>query len=179
MSRPTTPPNPIPTVSDKARPEGCRGCTRRDLLRSLPALTVMPSVPLAILEGCAAPSGDLVPLDGASVGDATCGDGAVCIDLSDPANDAILGRANGSGYVSLGSDTLIVIALGDSTFDVLSAICTHAGCQVVYQSASDRLYCGCHGSAFDLDGAVIQGPAVRALKRYDWDVQDNVLIIWT
>jgi thiosulfate dehydrogenase (quinone) large subunit len=46
----------------------------------------------------------------------------------------------------------------------LSAICTHAGCEVAYQGGV--LYCPCHGSRFDATtGAVIQGPAVTPLPK--------------
>jgi len=46
----------------------------------------------------------------------------------------------------------------------LSAICTHAGCEVAYQGGV--LYCPCHGSLFNATtGAVIQGPAVTPLPK--------------
>lgn len=43
-----------------------------------------------------------------------------------------------------------------------SAVCTHAGCQVVYQSGA--LVCPCHDSVFNADtGDVEQGPAIDPL----------------
>jgi ubiquinol-cytochrome c reductase iron-sulfur subunit len=49
-----------------------------------------------------------------------------------------------------------------------SKICTHAGCPVgLYEAASQRLFCPCHQSVFDvLDGArPLAGPATRPLPQ--------------
>ncbi|HUS66442.1 MAG TPA: Rieske 2Fe-2S domain-containing protein [Kofleriaceae bacterium] len=46
----------------------------------------------------------------------------------------------------------------------LDAHCTHFNCLVELNAG--RLECPCHGSRFDLDGAVITGPAVRPLATY-------------
>ncbi|MGZ4430989.1 MAG: QcrA and Rieske domain-containing protein, partial [Gaiellales bacterium] len=58
----------------------------------------------------------------------------------------------------------IVVRHTDGSLSALSALCTHAGCQVGFQSGV--LYCPCHGSRFDAStGAVLQGPAVAPLPR--------------
>lgn len=65
----------------------------------------------------------------------------------------------------------IAIRAGDGAVTALSAICTHAGCQVSYQpggsgGSAGELVCPCHGSVFDAtSGAVIQGPAVTPLPK--------------
>ena len=46
----------------------------------------------------------------------------------------------------------------------LSTRCMHRGCEV--EPFADRLVCPCHGSEYTLEGAVIQGPAERALERF-------------
>ena len=58
----------------------------------------------------------------------------------------------------------MIIRQQDGSLTALSAICTHAGCNVSYQSGV--LYCPCHGSVFNAQtGAVEQGPAVTPLPR--------------
>lgn len=45
----------------------------------------------------------------------------------------------------------------------LAAVCTHLGCVTRYLSDENIIACPCHGSRFDLEGNVIQGPAPRPL----------------
>jgi Rieske Fe-S protein len=54
----------------------------------------------------------------------------------------------------------------------MSTVCTHARCPagLVSRQVSDGLYCGCHGSRFDGQGAVTQGPAARPLAHYRVDL---------
>ena len=48
-----------------------------------------------------------------------------------------------------------------------SAVCTHEGCTVQYNSASKNLQCGCHGAVFDpeSDGSAIAGPTNKPLPK--------------
>ncbi|MGI5506936.1 FAD-dependent oxidoreductase [Lentzea sp. CA-135723] len=47
----------------------------------------------------------------------------------------------------------------------VSLRCTHLGCLVRFNAAEHSWDCPCHGSRFDVDGTVLEGPATRPLPR--------------
>jgi glycine/D-amino acid oxidase-like deaminating enzyme/nitrite reductase/ring-hydroxylating ferredoxin subunit len=52
----------------------------------------------------------------------------------------------------------------DGALHMVSSVCSHLGCQVKWNSAERSWDCPCHGSRFDPDGNVLQGPAVKPLE---------------
>ena len=52
----------------------------------------------------------------------------------------------------------------DGEVHAVSPVCTHMGCQVNFNEAERTWDCPCHGSRFDVDGRVLEGPAVRPLE---------------
>jgi glycine/D-amino acid oxidase-like deaminating enzyme/nitrite reductase/ring-hydroxylating ferredoxin subunit len=51
----------------------------------------------------------------------------------------------------------------------VSLRCTHLGCLLRFNAAETSWDCPCHGSRFDVDGAVLEGPAVHPLRRHQVD----------
>jgi glycine/D-amino acid oxidase-like deaminating enzyme/nitrite reductase/ring-hydroxylating ferredoxin subunit len=49
----------------------------------------------------------------------------------------------------------------------VSLRCTHLGCLLRFNGAERSWDCPCHGSRFDVDGAVLEGPAVKPLERLE------------
>lgn len=86
------------------------------------------------------------------------------IDSLKPGEGAIVraGRHKVAAYRELGGMVKAV-----------SPNCTHLGCVVSFNDAEQSWDCPCHGSRFDIDGGVIEGPAVEPLETVD--VGDDVL----
>jgi Rieske Fe-S protein len=57
----------------------------------------------------------------------------------------------------------------DGTLHAVSSRCTHLGCQVVWNAAESTWDCPCHASRFDVDGSVLNGPAVKPLEARSTD----------
>jgi menaquinol-cytochrome c reductase iron-sulfur subunit len=55
---------------------------------------------------------------------------------------------------------------GPQDFIAFSINCTHLGCPVFWVGDGNIFLCPCHGSVFNGDGTVANGPAARPLTRY-------------
>jgi glycine/D-amino acid oxidase-like deaminating enzyme/nitrite reductase/ring-hydroxylating ferredoxin subunit len=55
----------------------------------------------------------------------------------------------------------------DGTIRLVSATCTHLGCDVAWNRLEQSWDCPCHGSRFHSDGHVLHGPATSALESRD------------
>ena len=53
----------------------------------------------------------------------------------------------------------------DGALHAVSTRCTHLGCQVAWNAAERSWDCPCHGSRFDVHGAILNGPATTPLPR--------------
>jgi glycine/D-amino acid oxidase-like deaminating enzyme/nitrite reductase/ring-hydroxylating ferredoxin subunit len=53
----------------------------------------------------------------------------------------------------------------DGRLHGVSLRCTHLGCLLRFNEAERSWDCPCHGSRFDVDGAVLEGPATRPLEQ--------------
>jgi len=78
--------------------------------------------------------------------------------------DAIDRLGAGEGTVTrLDGDAVAAYRDDDGTVHARSAVCTHLGCLVSFNSAERSWDCPCHGSRFATDGSVLEGPAVDDL----------------
>ncbi|MFE0332206.1 FAD-dependent oxidoreductase [Streptomyces sp. NPDC003753] len=76
--------------------------------------------------------------------------------------------APGDGAVLRVGGHVCAVSRDDSgQLHAVSARCTHLGCLVAFNRAEQAWECPCHGSRFDTDGRVLQGPAVRPLEQRD------------
>lgn len=66
-----------------------------------------------------------------------------------------------------GTDRTGVYRDRQGALHAVSMRCTHLGCLVRYNAAETSWDCPCHGSRFDVTGAVLEGPAVDPLPSKD------------
>ncbi|MCC6574482.1 MAG: FAD-dependent oxidoreductase [Planctomycetes bacterium] len=57
----------------------------------------------------------------------------------------------------------------DGQLDVLSAVCTHLGCHVHWNTAERTWDCPCHGGRYSADGAILNGPPIGPLAKETLD----------
>ena len=75
-----------------------------------------------------------------------------------------------------------IVRQGDGSTVAFSPWCTHLGCAYHWESkhseaAGGCFVCPCHGSRFDANGTVLEGPASRPLDRYATKTQGSRLWI--
>lgn len=75
--------------------------------------------------------------------------------------------------VRLGGRRLAVHRDAAGTLHAVSARCTHRGCVVHFNDEERAWECPCHGSRFDVEGRVVQGPAVKPLERVEIGEDDG------
>ncbi|MFN3005514.1 Rieske (2Fe-2S) protein [Mycolicibacterium wolinskyi] len=79
----------------------------------------------------------------------------------------------GSGVI-VGDVVITQPTAGD--FQGFSSVCTHAGC-TVSEVVGASINCPCHGSSFNLDGTVANGPAKRPLESKQIVVQGDSITL--
>jgi cytochrome b6-f complex iron-sulfur subunit len=101
--------------------------------------------------------------------------------LFEPATRFVIGSPDEippEGVLSFPKRKLFVVREKTRCY-ALSAVCTHLGC-VIQKSAEGKkggFFCPCHGSAFDLRGNVIGGPAPRPLDRLALRLERGKLVV--
>jgi Rieske Fe-S protein len=79
----------------------------------------------------------------------------------------------GSGVII---DDIVITQPTQGVFNGLSAICTHQGCKLD-KVADGTIDCPCHGSKFNLDGTVANGPAKLPLPTKSISVQGDSIVL--
>lgn len=77
----------------------------------------------------------------------------------------------GSGVIV---EDIVVTQPTAGVFRAFSAVCTHAGCTLADVS-DGTINCPCHGSRFNLDGTVANGPATRPLESRPVTISGDVI----
>lgn len=78
------------------------------------------------------------------------------------ADEVPIGEAR---VIRRGIDRTGVFRDDEGVLHAVSMRCTHLGCMVRFNGAERSWDCPCHGSRFDVDGNVLEGPATAPLER--------------
>ncbi|CAN5797586.1 FAD-dependent oxidoreductase [soil metagenome] len=81
--------------------------------------------------------------------------------------------AGEGALVKIGGRPVAAFRDDDGELHAVSARCTHLGCLVAWNPAERSWDCPCHGSRFDIDGQVVQGPATEPLAPKDAPAPDR------
>jgi Rieske Fe-S protein len=72
---------------------------------------------------------------------------------------------------------VFLVKTGASQVTALSSTCTHLGCRVSWDPATQALKCPCHGGVFDRTGAVTAGPPPAPLPTLETRVDGNQVFV--
>ena len=75
------------------------------------------------------------------------------------------------------SGILYIFSDDGLSYTALEASCTHMGCNVKWQAEDGQFHCPCHDAQFARDGAVVNGPPPRALRRLETKVENEQLSV--
>lgn len=82
------------------------------------------------------------------------------------------------GSRTIRADIPAVIYNHAGEFIAYSLICTHLGCST--EADDEGFACPCHGSRFDQDGLVLEGPAQKSLRKMRVEIlEDQTLRLHT
>ncbi len=88
-----------------------------------------------------------------------------------------LSKVGGAVKVKLAGKEILLIRSAASEVRGISPKCTHQNCPLKYNAKTGKVDCSCHGSAFDLSGKVLKGPATTSLKTYAAAMKDGRIIV--
>ena len=77
----------------------------------------------------------------------------------------------------IGGTPVAVYKPGSGRVIVLKNVCTHMGCATDWNSLDRTWDCPCHGSRYHPDGTVLRGPAPAPLRRLDYSIQDDEIVL--
>ena len=89
-----------------------------------------------------------------------------------------LSAVGSNALVQSAAGNFLVARTAQTAFTALTAVCTHMGCTV--SGFENQVYvCPCHGSRYNLNGTVNQGPAPASLRQFATDFANDTLTIHT
>ena len=76
------------------------------------------------------------------------------------------GMSAGQAKMLQVSGKAVIVVRDRNGFKAFSAVCTHLGCLVKWDTGKQEFLCPCHAAVFDKDGGVVSGPPPAPLPAY-------------
>lgn len=83
----------------------------------------------------------------------------------------------GAHFINFRGRPAVILQIRPGQFTAFSAVCTHLGCVVQWQTAEQRFLCPCHAGLFSAEGAVLGGPPPRPLEKLAVTLQDDLILV--
>lgn len=97
---------------------------------------------------------------------------AVSVDVAGSA----LATVGGAVLVESVAGVFLVSRTGDQSFIAVDAVCSHQSCTITGIDGTTYV-CPCHGSRYDRNGRVVQGPATASLRQFPTAFASGVVTI--
>ncbi len=80
------------------------------------------------------------------------------------------------GWRKVLSTKPVYVARGDDgRLRVLSSVCPHLGCTIMWSEPRGQFVCPCHNGVFAADGTLVSGPPPRGMDELDSTIEQGVL----
>ena len=89
----------------------------------------------------------------------------------------ILAQLHSDNQNGRGNEPVLLVRVSEDEVAANTTLCTHAQCATAFNENQQTLNCPCHGSQFNMDGSVRQGPAGRALLNFKTEIKDDSVFI--
>ncbi len=97
----------------------------------------------------------------------------ITIDISQAPFDVL---GNNGGWV-LHPDENIILVNWNGEIRAFTSVCTHSQCSRNWVFGGREATCTCHGSKFDWQGNVTQGPAKKDLVNFNLSTDGNIITV--
>jgi cytochrome b6-f complex iron-sulfur subunit len=83
----------------------------------------------------------------------------------------------GAKFFALNGEAGVVIRKKSGELAAFSAVCTHLGCILQWETEKQEFICPCHGGRFSSAGAVISGPPPRPVAKLSFSIINGTITI--
>jgi Rieske Fe-S protein len=87
-----------------------------------------------------------------------------------------LTETSGAVLVESTAGVFLLARTGANSYSAIDAVCSHESCTVTGADGATYV-CPCHGSRYDRNGQVLQGPARAALRQFPTSFSDGMVTI--